>query len=118
MRNPFQLFLLIVLIAIGVVLGVLNPHTVTLNLPGYTFTLPLSVVMALALVTGMLLVGLSMLSSWLAWRWQLRKAQRTFKQCEQEKLRLRQQLHELRHDLTLAKAANETNEKTLPNVRS
>lgn len=118
MRNPIQLFVLIVLIAIGVVLGVMNPHVVTLNLPGYHFEWPLSVVMALALVLGMLLVGLSMLSSWISWRWQLRKSNRQLKKCEDEKLHLRQQVHELRHELTLTKAPQSDTDKALPDVRS
>jgi len=118
MRNPIQLFILFALIAIGVVLGVMNPHVVTLNLPGHTFSLPLSLVMAVMLVTGMLLVGLSMLTSWISWRWQLRKAYRQAKKCEDEKVRLRQQLHELRHELTLARTASNDVEKSLPDVRS
>ncbi len=117
MHNPIQLFVLIALIAIGVVLGVMNPHAVTLNLPGQRLSLPLSLVMALALVAGMLLVGLSMASSWISWRWQLRKTNRQLKKCEEEKLRLRQQVHELRHALTLSKAPQSDNEKALPDVR-
>ena len=118
MRNPLQLFVLFTLIAIGVVLGVMNPHAVAFYLPGRALTLPLSLVMALALVAGMLLVGISMLSSWLSWRWRLRKALREAKKCEDEKVRLRQQVHELRHALALSRADGQPEKKGLPDVRS
>ncbi len=86
----FQLILIILFALGGLILGVLNPQQVPFNMPGATWQLPLSILLAGALGTGMLLGSLLLAGRLLALSWKVKRTLRKLKQCEAEKLSLKQ----------------------------
>ncbi|MBF6056903.1 MULTISPECIES: LapA family protein [Thiomicrorhabdus] len=75
--SKFVSYLLtLIFLALGVTLGVLNPTPVVLDLFLFKPTLPLSVILAIVFIIGLLFGGMLIAMQLMSLRWQLRKQQR------------------------------------------
>lgn len=73
MTKSISFLITLVVLISGVVLGVLNPNLVTFDAFFGVYEIPLSILLASVLVSGLLLGSGLMLSSGLAIRWKLNK---------------------------------------------
>ncbi len=91
MIKLFSILLVIAFVAMGVVVGLLNPISVELNLFLLTVTLPLSVVMSALLVVGMLVGAVIIYTQVIKLRWLLRAKTRQNQKLSDEIIQLKKQ---------------------------
>ena len=107
MRKLTYWILLLLFATAGVVLGVMNPQSVMFNFPGGSVHWPLSVLLALAFATGIVVTVLLASTQWVLWRWRQHRLQRKLARCEADQVKLRQQLVEQRQQHMTRSNANQ-----------
>ena len=94
MTKLFTIVVTLVFVAIGILLGVLNPTPIQLDLFIFTPVLPLSIIMALMFIFG-LFVGAVLLSlKVMKIRWQLAKTLKAHRKQSQQIIDLKKKLSE------------------------
>lgn len=92
MFKIFSLIATIFFIVTGVLLGVLNPTPIKLDLFLLTPTLPLSMIMAIMFILGLIIGALLITSKMLKVRWVLAKEQKHSKKQANQIIELKKQL--------------------------
>ncbi|MGC9386970.1 MAG: LapA family protein [Hydrogenovibrio sp.] len=94
MYRIFSTLMTFLLIAAGILLGVLNPAPVSVDLFWTQIELPLSILLAVSIVFGLLLAGFYALSHLMQLRWKLRKSEKQNRAQMDEIIRLKKEFLE------------------------
>jgi len=104
MNKTISLLLTLIFLALGVILGVLNPHLVRFDVFFTIVKWPLSLLLALSFVAGALLTLFALLSKMLLLNWKLKKQVK-------ENMRQADHLVQLKKEITQLKAQQKSQVK-------
>lgn len=103
MSKIFYFFITIVFLAFGLVLGVFNPHLVKIDLVFQQAQFPLSNIIALSMLLGILLTATYMGSIILKLRWNLKRQLKINTKQTNKTIELNSQLIELKNNVSSSK---------------
>lgn len=92
MIKLISLTITLLFLGLGFILAILNPNLVALDLYWYQFELPLSLLMVISFVIGLLTAGIIFLSKTLKLKWQLKHHQKVEKKQLNEIMTLKKNL--------------------------
>lgn len=95
MTKIFSFTITILFLLIGLTLGILNPNLVPFDLFWTQIEMPLSLLLAIALVIGMLLASFYFFSQTLKLKWRLKRHEKANKKQLDEIIQLKKQMLEL-----------------------
>lgn len=96
MSKIFYFVMVIVFLAFGLLLGIFNPHLITVDLVFLQTELPLSIIIALSLLFGILLTAIYMGSIILNLKWNIKRLLKEKTKQSNQAIDLNSQLIELR----------------------
>ncbi len=94
----------LVFLALGLLLGIFNPHSVDVDFISFQTQLPLSLVIASSILLGLLIALIYLGSSFFAMKWKIRKMNKESLKLNNQILNLNRQLLEQKTEILSTKA--------------